>query len=79
MSVSTLGDSGTQQDRTDLVADGLVTVQEAAEFVSISRSKLYELMDTGELVYVKIGRSRRVPRRALIDLAARGLKGGWRS
>jgi len=79
MSVSTLGDSGTQQDRTDLVTDGLVTVQEAAEFLSISRSKLYELMDKGELIFVKIGRSRRIPRRALIDLAARGLKGGWRS
>ncbi len=79
MSDSILGDSMTSRDRADLVADGLVTVQEAAQFLSISRSKLYELMDNGELTFVKLGRSRRVPRRALIDLAASGLQGGWRS
>ena len=66
-------------DRAELVADGLVTVQEAAQFLSISRSKLYELMDNGELTFVKLGRSRRIPRRALVDLAASGLQGGWRS
>ena len=66
-------------DRSALVADGLMTIQEAAEFLSVSRSKLYELMDNGELIFVKLGRSRRIPRRALIDLAASGLHGGWRS
>ena len=79
MSDSILGDSMTSRDRADLVADGLVTVQEAAQFLSISRSKLYELMDNGELKFAKLGRSRRIPRRALIDLAASGLQGGWRS
>ena len=66
-------------DRAELVADGLVTVQEAGQFLSVSRSKLYDLMDNGELKFVKLGRSRRIPRRALIDLAASGLQGGWRS
>ena len=66
-------------ERAELVADGLLTIQEAALFLSISRSKLYELMDNGELTFVKLGRSRRIPRRALIDLAASGLQGGWRS
>ena len=56
-----------------------MTIQEAAEFLSVSRSKLYELMDNGELIFVKLGRSRRIPRRALLDLAASGLQGGWRS
>ena len=73
------GDSTTPRDRAELLADGLVTVQEAAQFLSISRSKLYDLMDNGELVFVKLGRSRRIPRRALIGLAASGLQGGWRS
>jgi excisionase family DNA binding protein len=68
-----------REDQADLVADGLVTVQEAAVFLSISRSKLYELMDTGRLTFVKLGRSRRIPRRALINLAASSLQGGWRS
>ena len=62
----------------DLVAEGLLTIVETAEFLSISRSKLYELMDTGELQFVKLGRSRRVPRRAVVELAARGLRGGSR-
>ncbi len=60
----------------DLVAEGLLTIAAAAEFLSISRSKLYEMMDEGELQFVKIGRSRRVPRRAVTELAARGLQGG---
>jgi excisionase family DNA binding protein len=59
-----------------LVADGLVSVDEAMAFLSVSRSTLYELMDKGMLAYAKIGRSRRVPRRALVELAAANLRGG---
>ena len=44
------------QDREALCGDGLLTVREAAEFLSISRSKLYEMMDNGELNFVKLGR-----------------------
>ena len=66
------------QDREALCGDGLLTVREAAEFLSISRSKLYEMMDNGELPFVKLGRSRRVPRRAVVELAARELRGGSR-
>ncbi len=58
------------------VSEGLLTVKKAAEFLSISRSKLYALMGNGELPFVKIGRSRRVPRQAVVELAARGLQGG---
>ena len=59
-----------------LVEDGLVTVSEAAAFLRLSRSNLYLLMERGELPFVKLGRSRRIPKRALIELAARGLRGG---
>ena len=67
-----------QLNGTQLVADGLLTVKEAAEFLRLSRSSVYALMDHGELAFVKLGRSRRIPRRAVIDLAARGLRGGVR-
>ena len=59
-----------------LVEDGLVKVSEAADFLRLSRSTLYTLMDQGELPFVKLGRSRRIPRRALVQLATRGLRGG---
>ena len=59
-----------------LVADGLLTVKEAAAFLRLSRSSLYAMMDRGELPYAKLGRSRRIPRRGLVELAARGLRVG---
>jgi excisionase family DNA binding protein len=62
----------------EIVADGLLTVRECAEFLHLSRSKIYELMDAGELCFAKLGRSRRIPRRAVIELAARELRGGRR-
>jgi excisionase family DNA binding protein len=60
-------------DQSSVVADGLVTVGEAARFLGIGRSKLYSLMDAGELAFVKLGRARRVPRAALVKLAEANL------
>jgi excisionase family DNA binding protein len=60
-------------NRRDLVADGLVTVNEAAEWLGLGRAKLYKMMEQGELAYVKIGRARRIPRGALVDVAVSGL------
>jgi excisionase family DNA binding protein len=65
-------------DVRTIVADGLMTISEAARFLSISRSKLYEMMDKGELAYVKLGRCRRIRRRELTDLVSRQLRGGYR-
>jgi excisionase family DNA binding protein len=39
----------------------LYDVREAAQLLSISRTKVYELMASGQLVSVRIGRSRRIP------------------
>lgn len=61
-----------------MVEEGLLSVREAARFLSVSRSTLYELMESGQLHYVKLGRARRIPRRAVLELAARNLRGGWR-
>jgi excisionase family DNA binding protein len=58
-----------------LMSDGLLTVPEAVAFLRLSRSTIYALMDAGELVYVRIGRTRRIPRRALVGLAATHLNG----
>jgi excisionase family DNA binding protein len=52
-----------------IVEGGFVEVAEAAEFLCISRAKLYQLMDAGELAYCKFGRARRIPKRALYEYA----------
>jgi len=43
----------------------LLTPEEAAKLLSISRSKLYELLASEELESVRIGASRRIPTSAL--------------
>jgi excisionase family DNA binding protein len=63
-----MGESG-----KTLVEDGLAKVGEASQFLGLSRSQIYKLMSQGDLPWVKIGTSRRVPRRALVNLAASGL------
>jgi len=43
----------------------LHSLQEAAQLLRISRTKLYELLDARELESVHIGRSRKIPADAL--------------
>jgi excisionase family DNA binding protein len=58
-----------------IVADGLDTVEEARAFLRVSRSTIYSMMGSGTLRYVRLGRSRRIPHRCLIELAKGGLVG----
>ena len=59
-----------------IVEEGLMRVPEAALFLGLSRASVYQLMERGELPWVKLGRARRIPRRAVVGLAARRLTGG---
>ena len=43
----------------------LYTIPEAASALRISRTKLYELLDSGEVESIYIGRSRKIPTEAL--------------
>ena len=45
----------------------LLTPEDAADLLSIGRSKLYELIGDGRLASVHIGASRRVPMSALVE------------
>lgn len=45
----------------------LLKPEEAAELLSIGRSKIYELIGSGELASVRIGTSRRIPADALAE------------
>jgi excisionase family DNA binding protein len=62
-------------DRAALVEGGLTTIAGAADFLNISRAKVYQLMDRGELRYCKLGRNRRIPWAALKALASASLVG----
>ena len=48
----------------------LLTVREAAKVLGIGRSTLYEVMASGAIESVVMGRSRRVPHEALISFVA---------
>jgi len=62
-------------DRNELVSDGLMTIAEVVAFLRLSRSTVYGLMDTGKLACVRFGRARRIPRLAVVKLAAANLVG----
>ena len=53
----------------EILSDGLQRLSEAGRFLGYSRSQLYKLIRTGLLPSVKIGKSRRVPIRAVRELA----------
>lgn len=56
--------------RAELAADGAMGVPVAVAFLGVSRAEVYVLMGRGELPFVKLGRRRLVPKRALVDLLA---------
>lgn len=52
-------------------APQLLKIAEAARLSTLCRATLYNLMSRGELAYVKLGRTRRIPADALTDLIRR--------
>ncbi len=66
---------GESAARLELLADGAKTVRQACEFLGVSRSWLYEQMEGGLLPWVKLGRRRVIPKRALVEFAAERLCG----
>jgi excisionase family DNA binding protein len=49
----------------------LLTVEDAADALAVSRTAIFGLIGTGEIQSVKIGSRRRIPRSALMAYAAR--------
>ena len=66
-----------EQQTDGMLSEGLVSVSQASKLLSLSRSTLYSLMDKGELPYVKLGRARRISKKALSELITRNVQGGW--
>ena len=57
----------------EVVIDGLDRIADAARFLGLSVSTIYGLMARGELPFVLLGRSRRIPHRSVVELAAKNL------
>lgn len=53
------------------MASPLLKTNDVAEVLGIGRTKVYELLKSGELHSVRVGRLRRVPQAALEDYLAR--------
>ena len=49
----------------------LLTVEDVGQAIKQSRSTVFELLASGEIESVKIGRSRRIPAQAVEDYVAR--------
>jgi excisionase family DNA binding protein len=52
---------------------GFATVEQAMQFLALSRSSVYALMDHGQIKSAKFGKARRLPWRALHDYAEKCL------
>ena len=65
------GREGPSRMENHLGGEVLISVEEAARRLNISRSTLYLLIQRGELQSIKIGASRRVPVAALDEFVAR--------
>jgi excisionase family DNA binding protein len=58
-----------------MFADGFASIREAEDFLSVSRSTIYKLMDSRELPFAKVGKCRRIPWRSLREYAQKCLVG----
>ena len=53
----------------------LYRVEEAAELLSLSRDRVYQLIRSNQLRSVQVGKARRVPARSLDEYVARLMRG----
>src|SRR5262245_40496382 len=63
-----------RQITEDEIVDGMCSIDFAVEFLRMSRSTIYTLIDKGELPSVLVGASgglRRIPKKALTDYVMR--------
>lgn len=74
-SPSLSADKGQKPGQVERLA---LTVEQTAEMLGIGRDRVYNLLRTGQLESIKIGKLRRIPRSALDSYIARLLAEGSR-
>lgn len=63
----------------ELLKDGTMTIQQAADFTGYSRDSIEEMLDAGELPYTQARRpngKRLIPKLALVSLLAKNMVNG---
>ncbi len=71
MHTTRLHESGSADLSTDVGPRVLLTVEDAAERLSISRTRMYALIKSGDVTSVRVGRLRRIPATALVAFTVR--------
>mgnify|MGYP001562052454 CR=1 FL=1 len=59
--------------RTSVVDDGMMSVEDAAEFTGLSRSEIGRRIKSGVLRASKIGRRGLIPRKAVVEMLEKGM------
>ena len=52
-------------EQSEVLQDGFACIKEAESYLSVGRSTIYQLMDSGKLPFAKIGKARRIPWQAI--------------
>lgn len=50
----------------ELLVDGVVDTTEAKRFLSVGTTRLYDILNSGDLISLKVGKKRMIPKRALV-------------
>lgn len=71
---ATTNTNGTAATANEVLAElGALTVDEAAQFLRVGRTKIYELIAAGELKTAKLGTRRVVLKGSAVELLARSV------
>jgi excisionase family DNA binding protein len=57
----------------NLASEGFVSINQAAKFLSLSRGKIYLMLEAGQLSSAKFGRARRIAKRSLLEVANKSI------
>ena len=58
------------KDRIDLVSDGVLSVEQAAEFLKVSARYVYQILSDKRLIGGRIGKRWVVPKKSLLQFLA---------
>jgi len=67
--------SAAKKTKKSISESGYMSIDDVGEFLSVSRSTVYLLLNTGAIPSAKFGRNRRIPRQAVIDFTEQKMNG----